>query len=729
VKRFNNIGDIFLALLVFAVVIMLLIPVPTPIIDLLITCNLAFSFLLLLSGVYLTNPHSLLIFPSMLLLTTLLRLGLNVASTRLILSQGYAGRVIEAFGKYLLGEQVVVGILIFIIITIVNFIVIAKGSARVSEVAARFVLDALPGKQMAIDADLRSGNITQEQARRKREELRQESELYGSMDGAMKFVQGDAIAGAFIILVNIIGGIYIGLQNGLEISEAVRTYTILTVGDGLVTQIPALLISICAGIVVTRVFSDDKSTLGADLSLQLLSKREIMMLTGMMIVFVGFLPGLPWIPFVGVGLFFVAFSFVPRFFITSAERSGIAPQSMLDYAINTGLRNVTKGKEFEEEQDELPVELYLDQSVLYKQFRTNGSKETGYKDFWKEFQVYTYENFGINLPKLRVYADEKLPPSSFRVYFKGVLIKEGRGFPDELYVCMCPEVGQTLGLSVKKIAEDIVTGYRTFWTQNTRSHKLILKELMTNSYDVIEYIFYRLYAFFIRNPEEVLSLSDIHLTIKSIEKKYPGLVNENLNKNVIDVSKITEILHWMVKDGISIKEVKQIIEVLAAYSSQYKQQLQEDNAIDLAHILGYLRRIKKRSILSNILGARIYAALDTEQDYSAKEIFHKVENQARERRIKAILLSEDVEYAFEEASIDNFYNIFLEPGIEQTIKNKITEILTRIKHSGVLPVVILCKPEVRSRASSFLKNIGIYDSVLSFEEIESNVEVVQVGVW
>ncbi|NMC63443.1 MAG: FHIPEP family type III secretion protein, partial [SAR324 cluster bacterium] len=229
---------------------MLVIPVPTWLLDILLVFNLSFSLLLLIVGLYMPNSLALLAFPSLLLITTLFRLALNVASSRLILSEAYAGEVINAFGSFLIRGEVIVGIIIFTIVTIVNFIVIAKGSSRVSEVAARFTLDALPGKQMMIDSDLRANLINAETARQRREDLQRESMLYGSMDGAMKFVQGDAIAGFFVIFTNIIGGMYLGLRGGMSFSAAVQTYTVLTVGDGLVSQIPALLISVCAGLVV-----------------------------------------------------------------------------------------------------------------------------------------------------------------------------------------------------------------------------------------------------------------------------------------------------------------------------------------------------------------------------------------------------------------------------------------------------------------------------------------------
>ena len=299
-------SDVFVAVFVLCIALLLLVPLPTMLLDFLIAFNIGFSLLLLLIGLSLQNALSLLTFPTLLLLSTLFRLSLNVASTRLILSEGEAGDVIRSFGTFLISGKLAVGLIIFLIITVVNFIVIARGASRVSEVSARFVLDSLPGKQMAIDSELRMGTISAEEAKLKREELRKESQLFGSMDGAVKFVQGDAIAGIFITFVNIFGGMYLGIKNGLSFEDAVQTYTMLTVGDGLVTQIPALFISICAGIIVTRVSSGKDSTLGSDLFSQVLKNKKIIYFVSFAILIFGTLPGLPFLPFLLTSLLLIA---------------------------------------------------------------------------------------------------------------------------------------------------------------------------------------------------------------------------------------------------------------------------------------------------------------------------------------------------------------------------------------------------------------------------------------
>ncbi|MCA9671634.1 MAG: FHIPEP family type III secretion protein, partial [Myxococcales bacterium] len=293
-------SDLMLAGTVVGIVAMMIIPLPTLLLDILISANIAISVTLLLVSIYVSDALSIATFPSILLITTLLRLGLNVSSTRLILLQADAGQVIYSFGEFVVAGNLVVGVVVFLILTIIQFVVVAKGSERVAEVAARFTLDAMPGKQMAIDADLRGGAIDMDGARRQRAALQRESQLYGSMDGAMKFVKGDAIAGILITIINIVGGLLIGvLQRGMSAAEAGTIYTLLTVGDGLVSQIPALLISVAAGIVVTRVASEDKqgAHLGRDIGEQVLAQPRAIGIAAALLALLAIVPGLPTIPF------------------------------------------------------------------------------------------------------------------------------------------------------------------------------------------------------------------------------------------------------------------------------------------------------------------------------------------------------------------------------------------------------------------------------------------------
>ena len=295
----NRYADLGLAFLVVAVVGMMIVPVPPFILDLLLVLNISISMVMLLIAMYIPSALQLASFPTIILVTTLFRLALNVSSTRLILLEASAGEVIASFGQFVVRGNFVVGAVIFLVLLLINMLVISKGSERVAEVAARFTLDAMPGKQMSIDADLRAGALDLDEARQKRKDLGRESQLFGSMDGAMKFVKGDTIAGLIITAINIIAGIIIGVtQRGMTAGEAVETYSILTIGDGLVSIIPALLMSVCAGLIVTRVASEEEdANLGMDLATQVFAQPKAFMIAAGFIFLVGLVPGLPTIPF------------------------------------------------------------------------------------------------------------------------------------------------------------------------------------------------------------------------------------------------------------------------------------------------------------------------------------------------------------------------------------------------------------------------------------------------
>ncbi|HQH26977.1 MAG TPA: FHIPEP family type III secretion protein, partial [Oligoflexia bacterium] len=295
-------GDLILPLFVVAIVGMLIFPLPVPVLDVLLMCNISFSLVLLLSAVYLAQPDRFTSLPTLLLLTTLFRLGLNIATTRQILAGEGAPEIVSTFGNYVVYGNLAVGVVIFLIISVVQFVVISKGAERVAEVAARFTLDAMPGKQMAIDADVRSGILSLAEAKDKRYELQREARLYGSLDGAMKFVKGDAIAGLLITAINIIGGFFVGLlQQGLSLLDAAEKFTIYAIGDGLASQVPALLVAVGAGITVTRVADRDGGLLGRDMFGQLSREPQALLTTAVVLMVLGFVPGLPLLPFLALG--------------------------------------------------------------------------------------------------------------------------------------------------------------------------------------------------------------------------------------------------------------------------------------------------------------------------------------------------------------------------------------------------------------------------------------------
>ena len=328
IELIQNRTDIVLAISVVAIIMFMIIPLPSFMLDFLLAVNIACSLMILLVPMYAIKPLEFSVFPGILLLVTLFRLSLNVASTRLILGEGYAGEVIEAFGGFVVGGNYIVGVVIFLILVVINFVVITKGSGRIAEVAARFTLDAMPGKQMAIDADLNTGIIDEKEARERRTEIRKEADFYGAMDGASKFVRGDALAGILITLINIIGGLIIGMsQLNMSVTEALTTYTILTVGDGLVSQIPALLISTSAGLIVTRSTSEDN--LAKTLSSQLFSKPRASYVSGGVLVTMGIIPGLPTLPFLVLGGVIVGIGYISKGFISESPEEENGEEELL----------------------------------------------------------------------------------------------------------------------------------------------------------------------------------------------------------------------------------------------------------------------------------------------------------------------------------------------------------------------------------------------------------------
>ena len=299
----NKYSDIILAVVVVSIVGMMIVPLPTPLLDVLLTFNISLSVIILLISLYIPQALRITVFPTLLLITTMYRLSLTISTTRLILLTGNPGDVVRSFGQFVVAGNYVVGAVIFIILVVVNFIVIAKGSERVAEVAARFTLDAMPGKQMSIDADLRAGSIDMDEGKKKRRDLERESALFGAMDGAMKFVKGDAIAGIIVTVVNIVGGLTIGvLQKNMSVADAAKKYTLLTIGDGLVGMIPAILISTAAGIIVTRVGGEEEGAhLGKDVAQQLTAYPKAIAIAAGMLIVLGLIPGLPTIPFILLG--------------------------------------------------------------------------------------------------------------------------------------------------------------------------------------------------------------------------------------------------------------------------------------------------------------------------------------------------------------------------------------------------------------------------------------------
>ena len=437
VLRMSRYNDIVLAGLVVAIISLMILPMPTGLVDGLIATNLGLAVMLIMLSMYIPSALSLSTFPSMLLFTTLFRLALNITTTRLILLNADAGDIIFTFGNFVVAGNFIVGGVIFLIITIVQFLVIAKGSERVAEVAARFTLDAMPGKQMSIDADMRAGIIEMDEAKRRRSLVEMESQMYGAMDGAMKFVKGDAIAGLIITAINILGGITIGvLQKGMTMGKAVQTYSILTIGDGLVSQIPALFISVTAGIIVTRVSSEESAHLGGEMGTQILTQPKALLLAGVLVMAFALVPGFPKVQFIVLGLALGTVGYVMR-------RAGAKPAEEEDLlgALAPAAEKRETGKPQETDEFSVTVPLLLDVAVgLEEAIRPKALNEELAK-----VRRALYFDLGVPFPGISLRYSEGLEPGTYVILLQEVPMCQGRIVPAK---CSCGKRKKTSRLSV-----------------------------------------------------------------------------------------------------------------------------------------------------------------------------------------------------------------------------------------------------------------------------------------
>jgi type III secretion protein V len=695
-KEIRKYSDLLLALFVMAVAAMLLVPLPTVLLDLLITFNIACSLLLLLVGLYLPNALALLSFPSLLLLSTLFRLSLNVASTRLILSQGDAGRVIEAFGTFLVQGEVVVGVIIFTIITIVNFIVIARGAGRVSEVAARFALDALPGKQMAIDADLRSGLITALDAQTRREDLRRESQFYGAMDGSMKFVQGDAIAGFFIILTNILGGIYIGVSNGLSFGDAVHSYTVLTVGDGLVTQIPAILISICAGIVVTRVSSKEDSTLSSDLAAQLFRRPATVFLAGTLLLVIATLPGLPFLPFMAIGAVFIGSAWwlhrSSQQQTTEGYKEGYSPELPAPrraLGLPTGLVAQTEWRDS-------PLVISVDGAVLYRLHRGSSDR---FWSWWRELQAGVYHDLGIKIPDPNIVSDERLAAAHYAVSLAGSEILSGSIPLDSVLVEVNPEQSDVFGFEVRLETDHPVDGSRVFWAQDSLALRRIAQAAEIRALEFMEFIALRVVGFYQSHPEEALTMAEVHSELKELERRHPGLLEDSIDRRFLTIARLTEILQELVRHGIGVRDIRQIVGLIASYCSTYAKSDLDPSDFDRDEIVAFIRGARRRQIIHRMLSER--------------------------RTLRVVTLSESAE----EALLVEKGDLGQDAERARALRDALGSVVAPLRSKGRFPVVVLCKGELRERLMGLMRILNAQLPVLAFEELEPLTPIERVGVW
>jgi type III secretion protein V len=565
----NKYSDIALAIVVISIIGMLIVPLPTFLLDVLLTVNISLSVIILLMTIYIPGALQFSVFPTLLLITTMYRLALTVSTTRLILSTGDAGEVVYAFGNFVARGNFVVGGIIFVILVIVNFIVIAKGSERVSEVAARFTLDAMPGKQMSIDADLRAGSIDMDEGKRKRRDLERESQLFGAMDGAMKFVKGDAIAGIIITVVNIIGGLGIGVgQMGMSVGDAAKKFALLTIGDGLVGMIPAILISTAAGIIVTRVGGEEEGAhLGKDVGGQLIAFPRAIAIAGGMLIVLGLIPGLPKVPFFIMGGLagFGAYRLMNKD-KKKPEGAGLEGGEAGENGENgeTPAAAEPQPKEPINPDSELfipvvtPIVLEVsDALVPFVDSRQDGGK------FLYELIPFMrdglFVELGVRFPGVRARGNPGLPPGAYQIQINEVPVVTGQATLGHILVNDTVDRLKLMNIEGFE-AVNPATRQPAAWVPE--QHKEMLEAAGLTTWDVPGYMILHVAAVLRRQAREFLGVQEVQTMLDQLEKAFPAIVKEVLPK-VITVLKLTDVLGRLVEEEISIRDLRGILQAIA----------------------------------------------------------------------------------------------------------------------------------------------------------------------
>lgn len=676
-ERVTRNSDFALAIGLVGILVVMVIPLPTIVIDLLVALAIASSVVLLLTSVYVARALDFSVFPSLLLVSTLFRLSLNVATTRVILLNGAdsgdsaAGEIIKSFGEFVVGGNYAVGIVIFIILVIINFIVITKGAGRVAEVAARFTLDAMPGKQMAIDADLNAGIINEEEARKRRSEISREADFYGAMDGASKFVRGDAIAGILIVLVNIIGGIIIGtLQKGMPIADAAAVFTLLTVGDGLVTQIPALIISTAAGIIVTRTASG--TNLGKEVSKQLFTHYKALFSAAGVIGFLGLIPGLPAFPFL----------------VIAGVLGGIG------YRIYSKERDETKLKADKEAREKLKptpekFENLLSVDVLELEVgyglinivdaEQNGDLLERISNIRKQFAL----DLGLIVPPIRIRDNLELKPGDYQVLLKGIAIGKGSLMVGHL---LAMDPGNVLDPISGVKTKEPAFGLDALWIGPDQKEDATLAGYTV--VDLSTVIATHLTELVRQNAHELLGRQELQNLMDNLKQIAPKVL-EDLIPNVLPVGTVLKVLKNLLKEGVSIRDLRTIFETLSEWGLSQK---------DSSLLTEYVRTALGRSITQKLV--------------------------ASDGQLKIITLDKTIEETLASGIIqtDQGQQLSVDPEFVRKfiaqLNDKAMALISETNHA-----VVLCSPLIRHHLKHLVDRFipGIF--VLSHNELSPEVNV------
>lgn len=648
---------------VVGIILLLIVPIPTALLDVLIVLNIAFALLILLTAMFVKKPLDFSVFPSLLLVATLFRLGLNVASTRLVLSEAHAGQVIQAFGEITISGSLVIGAVIFLILTVIQFVVVTKGAERVAEVGARFTLDAMPGKQMAIDADLNAGLITEQEARERRAAVAAEADFYGAMDGASKFVKGDAIAGIVIVIINFVGGIIIGMvQHGMEVGDALQTYSILTIGDGLVTQIPALLMAVSTGMIVTR--ENVESEMGQAAGRQLLQSRAALVITGLAAIAMGFIPGMPLLVFAAIGavLLFAASRVKANEDRAAARAAEEQEQTAADAAAESP-------DELMERMRVHALEISLSPDIVDLAAGGAGDLLGRVKALRRKLAM----EIGMLMPPVRTRDNIDLPAETYALLIAGVEV--GRGEVPRGHVLA---IGAGLEHLPGAAVVDPVFGLEGKWVPAEMSHAADMagatvidraSVIITHLSDVVQ-----------ANAERLLSLEDVRQLTEHLRQSSPTTVEE-LTPAVLSLAAIQRVLAGLLAERVPINDLTRIFEALAL-----RGKVSTDTAglVDAA-----------RSALGPAIAARF----------------------AQDGRLRVVMFEPVLEQQMLEGMrvVDGAPQIVLPPDATMQVIDSVRRTMTELDPSGPEPVLV-CAPTLRAAVRRLVAPQVRGIVVLSYDE-------------
>lgn len=678
-KLLNN----SITLFIIAVILMIIIPLPPFFLDLMFIINIAISILILLTTMYIKEALEFSVFPSLLLITTLFRLSLNVSSTRLILTKGGdAGAVIATFGSFVLQDNAVVGFIIFLIIVLVQFIVITKGAERVAEVTARFTLDAMPGKQMAIDADLSSGIITEQEAKNRRRNIQREADFYGAMDGATKFVKGDSIMSIIITAINFVGGVIIGMvQGGVTFTEVLQTYSIATVGDGLVSQIPALLISTATSMIVTRAASE--SSLNVDLTNQIKSQPLVLIISGIVLLFMAVIPGFPKVQVLVLAAVFIFLG--SRLLETKADNSINENQPA-----ETEVSNPESEDEYFRNIDNIyeliqidPIEMEVGYSLIPLVDELSGGN---FIDRVVMFRRQFAQEMGMVIPSVRLRDNGYLNPNEYVIKIKGEEVARGEILV-EYYLALDPGslTGEVDGIETIEPAY----GIPSRWI--TKDKKELAEIYGYTVIDPLSVLITHLSEVIKVHAHELLSRQDLNQLLSNVKKSNESLVDEVV-PGIVSHGNLQKILGNLLREGIPIKDLETILETISDYGASVK---------DTEMLTEYVRQSLKRTIT------------------------HKWSEGGQ---VRVITLSTDVEKLIINAisKSDKGSYLSIDPEMMQRLVSQLIEQISKLKSEINIPI-ILTSPFVRGYFRKLLDQFYPKAVVLSFNEIDNSVQIQALG--